>query len=638
MLLTSLVSVGLITGLLIFLRYNSLRSAKPNQSGTRSVSAGNLPAGWTVLKETTPDRVFFDAECASTTECWVVGGPPMESPGDGFILHTTDAGATWSETAPFEGYAYSIDYKAPNMLGVAGRYGKIYLSNDGGATWTTKNPTNNGGAENTPIYKFAWEGATDAWATANRQIYHSIDNGANWSAYYILNQTVPFGLDCATESNCIASGTGGKAYRTTDRGATWIDAFPQGYWNHTLDVAFPAVGKGYLTGGDDTNTTYTTGTGGVVFSTTNGGVNWTPITIPQSGDIPSIRCLNENDCAVLSADNAKVHRTLDGGTNWMTADLGYANTMLNMEYFDDNHLLVVGKGIIVGYGMASGGAQTGTPTPTPTTDPAAPTPTRTPTVDPNAPTPTRTATPIPGQATATPSATIGPQECRELLTETSCEEIPSCRWFGCIFFSITKEGCLPRSMTPAEACDELLFGPSPTGQTNTTLSPSPSGTPSPTSLPTATYTPSETPTATPIPTATPTPILASFCDTTCGSCGWRDTDGVCHPEGKIDGSGDACCYRTCVGRRCTMVSGYGTEGNCTQDSQCQEDRIASVPTATPKTILTSLPQTGQGTSPTRPAGVTSVTPGGGSAPVAGDARWLFWIIVPVVIILGAVMM
>ncbi len=557
-------------------------------SDARLIASATLPAGWTVLREASTDTAFYEADCASATECYVAGGPSnMEVPGEGFVLRTQDAGSTWNQILTSTGYVFSVEFKAPSHIGAAARYGQIHVSHDNGATWQMVNPVSGwpgNPLEDKPFYKFHWNGDSDAYVTGRKHIYRTRDNGATWSYFFITDETVPFGLDCANDTTCLASGTGGKAYRTTDRGTTWILAKPTNYWNHTLDVAFPTLSKVYLSGGDDTNATSTYGTGGVLFTSADAGQSWTQLTIPQSGDVTAVRCVDSDTCAILSADNGMIHQTSDGGATWTTTDLGYVNRLLDMEYLDDDHLLVVGKGVILGYGMASGGGgATATPTPSPTVDPNAPTPTTTPTTDPMAPTPTITPTSIPGQATATPT---------------------------------------------------------PTGQTNTTLTPSTSRTPSPTPLPTTTSTPSDTPTATPIPTATPTitptPILASFCDTTCGQCGWRDTGGICHPDGKIDGSGDACCYRTCVGRRCTLVSGYGTEGNCIQDAQCQEDRIASVPTATPKTVLTSLPQTGQGSSPTRPAGVTSVTPGGGGAPVAGDTKWLLWLIAPVVIILGAV--
>lgn len=560
-------------------------------SDAKKVVANTLPAGWTVQKETGTETGFFDVACASTDECWVVGGP-FFAPGLGFILHTIDGGVTWTETTPFQGYAYSIDFKPPNMLAVSGWLGKVYISNDKGATWTTHTPANEAGPEDTTIYQVSWSSQNDIWATAHYYIYHSTDNGVTWSYYHLMQsngqpyETVPFGIGCGDDSHCYASGTGGKGFRTSDRGSTWVFSVPENYWNHTLDVAAPSLNKMYLSGGDDGNDSNTYGLGGVIFSSTNSGQTWSPLTIPQSGDIPSIRCINDTSCMAISADNSMILITSDGGITWVTEELGYQNGMLNVEYIDADHAMVVGRGIVLRYSAGSG---TSSPTPTPTTIPAGSgTPTSSPT-----PTPTSTGTPPGTTSTATPTASATPTT----NPATSSTPTPS------------STSTPPPSLTPS---------PTPTSTPTNTLTPSATPTATPTSTPIPTDTPVPTATTPPIPTATP--IQNAYCDTSCGVCGWRDTSNTCHPDGKINGSGPNCCYHACVNTSCKLISGYGGGDSCARDSECTGDRVAA------------LPETG------RYPSATPYPRSTGGAPVSGESSWALILLVPIALILGAMVL
>ena len=116
----------------------------------------------------------------------------------------------------------------------------------------------------------------------------------------------------------------------------------------------------------------------------------------------------------------------------------------------------------------------------------------------------------------------------------------------------------------------------PTATPTKTPTPTPTNTPTPTptNTPTPSATPTSTPTPTPSPTLTPIPtgVYGYQCDATCGTCGWRDSNNVCH-NNTVMPNNVSCCHRACVSITCTTVFGEASN-TCDNSSQC-------VPTFTP---------------------------------------------------------
>lgn len=92
------------------------------------------------------DKTFFGLALAGPTEAWVVGI-------DGLILHTTDAGATWTrqhgllERSDIGELSFTEAVDNPGLYDVAvlgdrgvvvGDTGALFLSEDGGRTWTRR--------------------------------------------------------------------------------------------------------------------------------------------------------------------------------------------------------------------------------------------------------------------------------------------------------------------------------------------------------------------------------------------------------------------------------------------------------------------------------------------------------------------
>jgi photosystem II stability/assembly factor-like uncharacterized protein len=116
-----------------------------------------------------------------------------------------------------------------NRIGLAGSSGRVFLTSDGGATWTTSLPVltvptyasfnaNVAFASNSVLYV-----ASEAAAASGTKIVKSVNGGATWTAADSGLPKVPvlkIQID-PRNANTLYAGTYLGIYRSTDAGATW---------------------------------------------------------------------------------------------------------------------------------------------------------------------------------------------------------------------------------------------------------------------------------------------------------------------------------------------------------------------------------------------------------------------------------
>lgn len=125
--------------------------------------------------------------------CWIYQNIVMAiGSSGGAIRRSTDYGATFS-TVTITGYT-SETWKyvvIDQTQGIAISSGRIFTSNDSGATWTVRSPTSTnftGGAYYNGLMMVADQ--------ANSKLYYSTDNGVNWR-----NQIITYPRGCAIAQN-----------------------------------------------------------------------------------------------------------------------------------------------------------------------------------------------------------------------------------------------------------------------------------------------------------------------------------------------------------------------------------------------------------------------------------------------------
>ena len=151
----------------------------------------------------------------------------------GTVLKSADGGHTWSDAKPDwnamasadtfgtgEPTMYAVNVDDNNVVTIAGEYGVIMRSNDGGTTWSPIRKTDPNAAT---IFAMsiakAGEGRSFAVGQAG-EVLTSDDGGATWERHPANTQQNFLGVASTKDGNVVVTGMHTMA-RSTDNGATW---------------------------------------------------------------------------------------------------------------------------------------------------------------------------------------------------------------------------------------------------------------------------------------------------------------------------------------------------------------------------------------------------------------------------------
>lgn len=271
--------------------------------------------------------------------------------GPGFVLKTTDGGASWSQISSGTGNELNDIARFPNgtMIAVGDngtlltgngttpwiihtplttlnlnavdiinatdvvvvdQSGQVFMSSDAGATWNAAvaKPSNMTAARDVRFTSLL-----DGWVIGQSSntgaLYHTTNGGATWTPVPdFLGAYVAVDVE---GSNIWAANVGGRFYRSTDSGTTWIQGdLPQ---NPLIvgDMEF-----------FDQNIGYAAGSWGWIFRTDDGGVTWQPLPTPNGNDnFTDIYLIGPNELWISTNSNTAYY-TANGGQNWAVLDIG----------------------------------------------------------------------------------------------------------------------------------------------------------------------------------------------------------------------------------------------------------------------------------------------------------------------------
>ena len=218
------------------------------------------------------DIAAVDADIA-----YVVTAPASGSASSNGIWKTTNGGTTWTKytgstvfnnSASFANHVYFWNENEGYCGGdpVNNKF-EMYKTIDGGASWTaiTTAPAPINADEFTYVGIKKVVGNTIWLGTSQGRILRSTDKGATWSAF--SSPALDFGgvIFEGSSANFAFSDDGLKGllitddngavfmYSTTDGGATWDDAFPEGTWYGDDVAAVPGTNGTFVTSGVNFN-------------------------------------------------------------------------------------------------------------------------------------------------------------------------------------------------------------------------------------------------------------------------------------------------------------------------------------------------------------------------------------------------
>lgn len=269
--------------------------------------------------------------------------------GPGFLIKTTDGGASWFQISSGTGTSLNdiARFANGNMIAVGengivltsnglspwiqqnrftsenltavqvigtsealaiNKEGQVYQTTDGGINWTAmgiKPPFLN--AKDLHFTNFL-DGWVIGQGSIGNTLFHTTDGGNSWAG-------IPgFGGSYTAVDfegvNGWAMSVGERFYRSVDNGATWIQEELPGFPTQISDLDF-----------FDANIGYAVGWGGYAARTSDGGVTWEVLPTPNNSDrFTGIYLIGPNEMWLSTNDDAAYY-TANGGQNWAILEI-----------------------------------------------------------------------------------------------------------------------------------------------------------------------------------------------------------------------------------------------------------------------------------------------------------------------------
>ena len=270
--------------------------------------------------------------------------------GAGFVIKTTDGGATWSQISSGSGHSLNdlgrfangdliavgengtlltssgttpwtlheaittfnlaaVDVVGPGQVVVVDEPGRVFRSADGGATWTAGAAT----PENFMAADLRFTTLLDGWVIGSGSygsaLFHTTDGGDSWTPVTDI-QGGYVAVDFEG-SNGWAANVGVIYYRSTDHGATWTEGQFPGFPYSINDMDFFDASVGYAVGRD-----------GYAVRSDDGGLTWQALPTPDANAFfTDLYLVGPNELWISTANNVAYY-SANGGQNWAVMDSG----------------------------------------------------------------------------------------------------------------------------------------------------------------------------------------------------------------------------------------------------------------------------------------------------------------------------
>ena len=320
--------LSLIT-ILVILWLVVLSSSSPVYATTDTMT-GQDNTTWVASYQNYTHAIFNDVAFFNETHGWVVGMWAEGGSGNGIIMHTSDAGATWQTQLKndTEQEYYRIEILSYDSVWVAG-YSSLFHSTDGGLSWDEHSIVS--GVFLMTFVKFIDENT--GWTATNTTLYKTIDGGENWTAVpgWTFND-VPRDMHFLSPTEVWAIGFFG-IYHSTDSAETWTQVYDYGGWA----LSMQDDGEGWAV--SDAHLMHT-----------SNGTDWQIVPSPGHNPFNSLTLPYHTDILFLGENGWIVGReipimhTPDGGGTWFAQSVpsNINRRMMALDFLNETYGWAVG--------------------------------------------------------------------------------------------------------------------------------------------------------------------------------------------------------------------------------------------------------------------------------------------------------
>jgi photosystem II stability/assembly factor-like uncharacterized protein len=255
--------------------------------------------------------------CPTPNTCVAVGETTLQT---GLVLRSDDGGTTWNQQQPptLNAPLNAIDCPSVESCFAVGA-ASVTTTTNGGHTWTTKLLGNDRlsaiSCSSVRQCLVVGQGVPSGSGCASGASYATADGGSTWTTSELLCFT-PDGIACPTATHCelvgaqqIGANSYGAVFGTVDGGTHWTRQYSNQAGGSLIEaVVCPTATECHAVGNAGINSD---------LRTTDGGAQWTPMSIPASAwprYYVAVTCLSALVCQ--ASGNAPPISTQNGGASW----------------------------------------------------------------------------------------------------------------------------------------------------------------------------------------------------------------------------------------------------------------------------------------------------------------------------------
>lgn len=261
-----------------------------------SFSISLAQTGWYIIPGVSNETIN-DLNQGPGNFYWLAGN-------SGLIKRSSDAGKSWSEL--ITGTSKNLKklfQPTSNQIWAAGDSGTVILSLNSGTDWDLISPVTS--ANFNSIFS---RGSGVAYVVGDSgSCYYTENLGSTWSTRTVpTNENLHDGIGPVSGTSLIAlvGGNNGVVFKTTDSGVNWVSIAS----GTSESINAFGIGPGLV---------FAVGDNGTMIKSSDAGDSWSSVSVPTSDDLFSVDASKQNsNWIIASGTNGTIIKSTDAGTSW----------------------------------------------------------------------------------------------------------------------------------------------------------------------------------------------------------------------------------------------------------------------------------------------------------------------------------